>query len=136
MGKLIRSTMLVLLVLLLTGCIHVQMDYPNTEQNGEKTMKIKTFGAGTASVATDGTVTTSSPGLSEGVTGVLQYSVQVAAGILRFMLPFPTSPAPEPEGEVLEAGSEIGKLTELTEQLVVELRLRNRRYDELLEGKR
>lgn len=112
MGKLIRGTMLMLLILLLAGCMHVQVDYPGTEQGVEKiekTMKIKTFGAGTASVATDGTVTTSSPGLSEGVTGVLQYSVQVAAGILRFMLPFPTSPAPEPEGEVLKAGPTCGE---------------------------
>ena len=71
--------------LLCLGCQHVVQD-------GEST-RIRTLGAGTVTVYHDGTVETSSPGLSEGFSGVLTYTVKAAANFARAFMPF-SPPAP------------------------------------------
>ena len=76
------------MALLLLGCQHV------TVKNG--TTKVRTFGAGTTTVAKDGNVTTSSPGLSEGFSGVLSYTIQLGANMVAAVLPFPAPAAPAP----------------------------------------
>ena len=70
----IRRIALALTAALLLGCQHVTV----TNSAGVVT-KSQSFGAGSTTVAPDGTVTTESPGLSEGVGGIVRYALSVAA---------------------------------------------------------
>lgn len=72
------------------GCQHVHQDLDTGST------RIYTLGAGTVTVLDDGSVETSSPGFSEGFSGVLTYTMQTAANFLRLFVPFPTPAAPAP----------------------------------------
>lgn len=81
---------------LLLGCQTV-----TTYEDGST--KVRSFGAGTVTVLDDGTVETTSPGLSEGFSGVVTYAVQAVANLVAVVLPFPAPAAPAPpvsSGEV------------------------------------
>lgn len=73
---------LVVAAKLLLGCAHVVV-----EPDG--TTKVRSFGASTVTVLDDGTVETSSPGLSEGLSGVVRYALQAVATFFRVA---PTEP--------------------------------------------
>lgn len=70
----IRRFAAVLALGLLLGCQHVTVTTPDGA-----TIEGRSFGAGTTAVAPDGTVTTTSPGISEGVSGVVQYALGAVA---------------------------------------------------------
>jgi len=85
-----KRVLAVLAVCLLVGCQTV-----TTYDDG--TTEIRSFGAGTTTVLEDGTVETTSPGFSEGFSGVLSYTIQTMANLVAVVLPFPAPAAPAPQ---------------------------------------
>lgn len=72
----LRRIAAVLALGLLLGCQHVA-----THDDG--TIVVRSFGAGTTTVAADGAVEVSSPGLSEGLSGVVRYAFAAVATFFR-----------------------------------------------------
>ena len=80
-----RFIALVLAAFMIVACQHVTVTFPSGV-----TAESRSFGAGSTTVESDGKITTTSPGLSEGFTGVMTYALTAVA---RF---FHVGPAPAP----------------------------------------
>lgn len=72
-------------VFLLCACQTV-----TTYENG--TTEVRSFGAGTTYVSADGDVEVKSPGLSEGLTGVVTYALTAVAAFFHVAPPTPPPP--------------------------------------------